>query len=101
MSRVFSVAIVIINIIGIICLVYFSVPYITHSTVVKNPDAMLPVEAWDAAGMTLTIGLIPLIIANVLGFIFVKFRSKSVRLLWFAPGVICFALVASYWLSSI
>ena len=69
----------------------FSVPYITHSTVVKNPDAMLPVEAWDAAGMTLTIGLIPLIIANVLGFIFVKFRSKSVRLLWFAPGVICFA----------
>lgn len=101
MLKAVSITIAMVNIIGIICLLYFAVPYITHDTTVKNPDAMLPVEAWDSAGMTLTIGLVPLIIANVLGFIYVKFQKKYMRLLWFIPSAICFVLVASYWLVSI
>ncbi len=86
-----------VNLIGIGCLVYFAIPYLTHNTVVQNPDAMLPSEAWDSAGMTLTIGLLPLILANTLGYIFVKCQNKLIRLMWFIPSIICFIIVISYW----
>jgi len=101
MNKAISILIAIVNIIGIICLIVFAMPYITHDTTVKNPDAMLPAQTWDAAGMTLTIGLFPLLVANVLGFIFIKSRNKYARLLWFTPSLVCFVLVASYWVISL
>ena len=58
--------------IGIMCLIYFAIPYLTHNVTITNPDAMLPAEAWDNAGMALTVGFIPLLIANMLCFVFVK-----------------------------
>lgn len=30
------------NVIGVICLIYYAVPYIMHDTSIPNPDAMLP-----------------------------------------------------------
>ena len=86
-----------INIIGVICLIYFGIPYITHDTTIAHPDAMLPAEAWDGAGMTLTFGSIPLLVANVLMFLFVKTKQRFVRFLFFTPSVICFIIVISYW----
>ena len=65
-NKTLSVIIFIINIIGFLCLVYFAIPYLTHNTTVYHPDAMLPAEAWDSAGMTLTVGFIPLLVANIL-----------------------------------
>ena len=73
-QKILSLLIIVINIIGIICLIYFSIPYLTHSTVAANPNAMLPAEAWDMAGMALTVGFIPLLIANILGFVFIKVK---------------------------
>lgn len=58
--------IIALNIVGVICLIYFAIPYFTHNVTVTNPDAMLPMEAWDIAGMALTIGFVPLLIANLL-----------------------------------
>ena len=60
--------IIALNIVGVICLIYFAIPYFTHNVTVTNPDAMLPMEAWDIAGMALTIGFVPLLIANLLCF---------------------------------
>ncbi|HHV28144.1 MAG TPA: hypothetical protein GXX73_00790 [Clostridium sp.] len=100
-NKLVQLAVVVINIFGVLCLIYFAIPYVTHNTVVQNPDAMLPAEAWDAAGMTLTIGLIPLVIANVLGFVFVKNKKKLARLLWFIPSIACLVMVVSYWIGSI
>ena len=97
-KKIVTVLISVINILGIICLVYFAIPYITHNTTVSNPDAMLPAEAWDAAGMTLTLGLVPLFTANLYGFIFVKLQKKVVRILWFVPSIICAGMVMSYWI---
>lgn len=65
-NKTLSIIILIINIIGILCLIYFAIPYLTHNTTVYHPDAMLPAEAWDSAGMTLTVGFIPLLVANIL-----------------------------------
>ncbi|MDO4168964.1 MAG: hypothetical protein Q4D45_03605 [Lachnospiraceae bacterium] len=86
-----------INFVGIICLIYFAIPYIIHNTVVQNPDSMLPAEAWDNAGMALTIGLLPLIIANLFGYIFIIPQKKLLRLLWFIPSILCLIVVISYW----
>lgn len=58
---------------------------------------MLPAEAWDAAGMALTIGLLPLVVVNVLGFFATGAQKRFVRLLWFIPGVLCLMMVISYW----
>ena len=51
-SKVFSKFLLCLNIIGVVCLVYFAIPYLTHNTQIPHPDAMLPAERWDSAGMT-------------------------------------------------
>ena len=71
-----------INVIGIICLIYFAIPYLTHNTAIANPNAMLPAEAWDRAGMALTFGVMPLLAVNILNFLFVKVKQKFVRFLF-------------------
>lgn len=100
-SKALRTLIIIINVIGIICLVYFAIPYLTHDTTIAHPDAMLPAEAWDRAGMTLTFGFIPLLIANVLNFIFVKLRQKFARFLFFIPSLVCLIIVISYWITAL
>ena len=102
-NKSFSIIILIINIIGILCLIYFAIPYLTHNTTVYHPDAMLPAEAWDSAGMTLTFGFIPLLIANIFAFMYVaKERIKlPLRLLYFLPSLICICLVVSYWITAL
>ena len=102
-NKTLSIIILIINMIGVVYLIYFAIPYLTHNTTVYHPDAMLPAEAWDSAGMTLTVGFIPLLIANILAFIFVaKERIKlPLRLLYFLPSLICICLVLSYWITAL
>ena len=96
-----SLLIIIINVIGVICLFYYAVPCLIHDTTVVNPNAMLPSESWDRAGMILTFGFIPLLVANVLNFLFVEIKQKLVRLLLFIPSVVCFVIVVSYWITAL
>ena len=102
-NKPLSIIILIINIIGILCLIYFAIPYLTHNTTVYHPDAMLPAEAWDNAGMTLTVGFIPLLIANLLAFMYVAKGSIKLplRILCFTPSLICICLVISYLISAL
>ena len=72
-----SWVIIALNIVGIVCLIYFAIPYFTHNVTITNPDAMLPVEAWDGAGMALTCGFIPLLIANILCFVIVNIIKRK------------------------
>lgn len=99
--KILSLLIIVINVIGVICLICFAIPYLTHNTTIAYPDAMLPAEAWDSAGMTLTFGLIPLLIANALSFVFIKVQQKFVKFLFWVPSVICFIIVVSYWTTSL
>lgn len=96
-----SILIIALNVIGIMCLIYFAIPYLTHNVTITNPDAMLPAEAWDNAGMALTVGFIPLLIANMLCFVFVKAKQRSVRFLYFIPSVVCLLIVLSYWIPAL
>ena len=93
-----TVFLLLLNLAGLICLVWCAVPYLMHDTTVPHPEAMLPAERWDMAGMVLTIGFLPLLGANWLGFRFVPLEKKALRWLFFLPGVICTVLAASYWL---
>lgn len=61
--------IIVINVIGVICLICFAIPYLTHETTIAYPNAMLSAQAWDRAGMTLTAGFVPLLIADGLSFV--------------------------------
>ena len=102
-NKPLSIIILIMNIVGFLCLIYFAIPYLTHNTTVYYPDAMLPLEAWDRAGLTLTVGFIPLLIANILAFIYVAKESIKLplRLLYFIPSLICICLVISYWIMAL
>jgi len=97
--KIISPLLILLNTIGLICLIYFSIPYCTHDTYVANPDAMLPIEAWDGSGMVLTIGLLPMIIANTSGFLFILKKETPIilRLLFFIPSIVEMILVAHYW----
>ncbi len=100
-SKVFSRFLLCLNIIGLVCLDYFAIPYLTHNTQIPHPDAMLPAERWDSAGMTLTVGTILLFIANLLGGLFVKVKRNWIRFLFFLPSAVCIAIVAHYWITGI
>lgn len=93
--------ILLLNLAGLACLVWFALPYLMHDTTVPHPDAMLPAQRWDMAGMALTIGLIPLLIANWLGFLLVPLKQKALRWLFFLPGAVCAALAVSYWIAAL
>ena len=99
MNKHIRIIAIIINTIGILCLIYILIPYLSHDTTVRNPNAMLPAEAWDEAGMTLTIGLFPMIIANTFGFLTTKSKSLAIKILWYVPSLICVLTVISYWLA--
>ncbi len=99
-KKVFSTSLSCLNLVGLVCLIYFVIPYLTHNTQIPNADAMLPAERWDSAGMTLTVGIIPLFIANLLGFLFVKVKRNWIKFLFFLPSAICIAIVAHYWITS-
>lgn len=104
MGRKFGIGVIIaLNIIGIICLAYFAIPYLTHDTVISNPDAMLPMERWDSGGMALIIGLVPLAVVNILALLFVGKAQikKPVKALFMFPCIICLGIVAHYLISSV
>lgn len=100
-KRALSLLIIIINIIGVICLIYFAIPYLTHDNTIPYPNAMLPAEAWDRAGMILSFGLIPLLAGNVLSFLTVRTKQRLVRFLFFIPSAVCFIIVISYWITAL
>ena len=93
---------VVINIIGLICLIYFMVLLFSGDTTVKNPDAMIPFRTWEIGGTVLLIGFIPLAAVNALAFAFAlreKVTGKR-RYLFFLPAVLCLISIAFYLIKS-
>ena len=101
--RKLSICISVLNAIGVVCLIYCAVLYLSHTTYVSNPDAMLPMENWDRGGMMLTIGMMPMLIANTLGALFALKKGTSIikRLLFFIPSILEVILVLHYWMFSL
>lgn len=91
-----KVFVILLNLIGIACLIYFAVPFVTHDMSIKNPNAMLAGYSWDSCGFVLTLGLIPLIIANTMAYVFLELKKKILKLLFFIPSLICLILVSGY-----
>lgn len=98
--KISSALILAVNIFGIICLIHFAVPYLTHDITIEYPSSMLPAEAWDNAGMALTVGFLPLLAANSIGFVCIKAIHKAARFLFFIPSAVCFLIAAHYWLTA-
>ena len=67
--KALEILLIVLNIIGIVLLVHFAIPYITYNTKIVDPNAMIPFEEWDMAGMILTLGFVPLLAINILSFI--------------------------------
>lgn len=101
MKKIIKSIFIILNFSGTLCLIYYMIPYLTHNTQVRNPDVMLPLERWDAAGLSLTIGLVPLFIANLLAYLYVSTSKKKTKFLWFLPSLICLIIVIDYWLKGL
>lgn len=95
-NKYIKLFIIILNIIGSLCLLYFGIPFIKHDMTIKNPNAMLSSYSWDSCGFILTLGLIPLIVANVKAYIYVDLKNKKLKLLYFIPSLICLILVSCY-----
>lgn len=94
--KILKKIIILLNIIGIICLVYFLIPYMKHDISIKNPNAMLASYTWDSCGFILTIGFIPLLISNILAYKFFNIKIKQLKLLYFIPSLICLLAVGHY-----
>lgn len=100
MKRVFFWLLILLNICGCLCLTYFGYLFVSDSTIVDAPDAMIPMERWDRGGFVLTIGTIPLIVANALGYTCIPFKNNKKRMLFFIPSIVCIVLVVCYWIKS-
>ncbi len=97
MRKIMNGLVISINLFGIICLIYYGSLFLSGSTIVDMPDAMLPMERWDRGGMALTIGLLPMILANTLGYEVIQLGDRKSRLVLFIPSIICGGLVVAYW----
>ena len=95
-SKLITIIVIIVNIIALMCLIYLAIPYLKHDTTINNQNAMIAGETWDMAGFILTIGLIPLIIANVFAFKFIELKNTVLKLLFFIPSVVCLLIVGHY-----
>lgn len=94
--RYFKIFIIILNILGISCLIYFSIPYLKHDMSIPNPNAMLSSYLWDSCGFVLTLGLIPLITVNTLAYILIDLKNKKIKFIYFMPSILCFLIVCHY-----
>lgn len=94
--KLLKITVIVLNVIGIICLIYFMIPYLKHDMSISNPKAMISSYSWDTSGFILMIGFIPLVIANVMAYIFIDIKSRVLRLLYFIPSLICLILVGHY-----
>ena len=92
----FKIFIIILNIIGIGYLIYFSVPYLKHDMSIRNPNAMLTSYSWDTCGFILTLGLIPLLIANIMAYKFIDLKNNKIKILYFLPSILCLIIVCHY-----
>lgn len=101
MKKIAIELLVLVNLCGCLCLVYFGASFISGSVIIDFPAAMLPMERWERGGLALTAGALPLIIANTLGYVFLPFGDKKSRLLIFIPSIVCIALVICYWAKSL
>ena len=74
-----NMIIIILNIIGIYCLIRFSIPYFKHDILVTNPNSMLSSYKWDLCGFILTLGFIPLLISNILAYKFIDLKIVNLN----------------------
>ena len=90
-------AVLLLNTAALACLVYFSVLFLSGDTAVPNPDAMLPMQRRDGAGWCLTLGILPMLGANLLLY-FAAAKGKSIwlRLACFLPLTAEAALATAY-----
>ena len=101
-GKTISAILIVINIIGIICLIFFMGMLFSGDTTVKNPDSMIPFQTWEAGGTVLMIGLVPLAVANTLAFTFALKEEVTgwKRYLFFLPLFLCFLSVVFYIIKS-
>ena len=101
-NKIAVLSVVLLNLAGIACFVYFAVPFLAHDTAVPNPDAMIPMARWEGSGFALTAGILPLLFANALGYLLLRgIKGKQKRfLLCFLPAALCALLAAVYWIGS-
>lgn len=93
--KVLKIFIIVFNIIGVICLIYFSIPYLRHDMSIPNPNSMLASYSWDSSGFLLTLGFIPLLIVNILAYKFLDLK-KVIKFLFFIPSIFCLVIVCHY-----
>src|SRR5574344_1417904 len=60
----------ILNIVGILLLLYFAIPYIFHIRSLND-------YSWETCGFILLLGFIPLLITNIMAYVFLKFRNNN------------------------
>jgi hypothetical protein len=98
-----AVCVILLNLLALGCLIWFAVMYLSHDSYVPNPDAMLPMAKWEGGGMALTLGLVPMLIANTLGYRYILREDKPLwqRLLPYLMGLFELVLVISYWAPAI
>ena len=101
-GKTISAILIVINIIGIICLIFFMGLLFSGDTTVRNPDSMIPFQTWEAGGTVLMIGLVPLAVANTLAFTFALKEEVTgwKRYLFFLPLFLCFLSVVFYIIKS-
>ena len=88
---------IILNLCACACLLYFGYLFVSGSDVLAYPYAMIPMQDWERGGMALTMGLFPLFIANLLGYLYIQLGSKKMRRILFIPSLVCLGLVVCYW----
>src|SRR5574344_1353754 len=88
-DRIIKILINMLNIAGLAVLVYFAIPYVFH---IESLNAY----SYRTCGFIILLGFIPLLIVNMLGYIFNESNKKCIKLLFFVPSLISLIITCLY-----
>lgn len=95
-KKSYIIPVAILNILGLICLVYFALLYFSGDERILAPDSMIPFKVYEIGGAGLIFGIVPLVIANLLLFFPLKRKGKLIGVLAFLPALICCGCASDY-----
>lgn len=84
-----SIFLIALNTLGILLLLYFGIPYVIHANTLNGYSR-------STCGFILTVGMLPLFLVNLMTYLLITGKRKTIRLMCFIPGILCLLLVIHY-----
>lgn len=88
-KKKYIIPVIILNMIGIVVMIIFMLMFFSFNTEFVNPNGPVFVSIYEIGGFALVAGIIPMAVANLMMFLWLRKKHKVLSVLAFLPLLIC------------